>query len=102
MSNLPDRVKNNGHKHMLIELWRKMDGHSANFNIKYKKIPNSSNNWTKKYIRRAQQQNKWGSRTNQWAGRQNNGTHPDRAAKWKKNFKKERYIMGLLGQHPVW
>ena len=39
MSNLPDRVKNNGHKHMLIELWRKMDGHSANFNIKYKKIP---------------------------------------------------------------
>ena len=44
MSNLPDRVKNNGHKHMLIELWRKMDGHSANFNIKYKKITNRSNN----------------------------------------------------------
>jgi len=44
MSNLPDRVKNNGHKHMLIELWRKIDGHSANFNIKYKKVPNRSNN----------------------------------------------------------
>ena len=29
---------------MLIELWRKMDGYSANFNIKDKKVPNRSNN----------------------------------------------------------
>ena len=41
------------------------------------------------------------SQTNQWAKRQSNGTHPDRAANWTKNFKKWRYFKGPMVQQQV-
>ena len=66
----------------------------------YKKLPNSSYNWTEKYVRRVQQQNGWG-RMYLWAGRQKNVTHPDTAAKWRKNFKMGRYMMRHLRLHQV-
>ena len=47
---------------------------------KFKKIPNRSYNRTEKYTRGVQQQIGWGRRMNQWAGRENIGPHPDRAA----------------------
>ena len=35
---------------------------------------------------------------NQWSGRQNNRTHPERTEKWKKNLKR-RQLKGLLRQY---
>ena len=66
---------------MLIELGRRMDKHGEN----NKEIENirkyhTNYNWTEKYTRGVQQQIGWGRKTNQQAGRQSNGTHPDRAA----------------------
>lgn len=49
-------------------------------NTKSKKVPNRSYNWTEKYTAGVQQQNIH-SRMNKQAGRQNNETHQDRAAK---------------------
>lgn len=59
-----------------------MDGHSANFNIKYK----YQTEVTEPKNEEAQQQNRWGSRMNRETGRQNNGTHPDRVTEWKKEL----------------
>ena len=66
---------------------------------KFKKIPNRSYNQTEKYTRGVQRQTGWGRGMNQWARRQSNGTHPDRAVKWKQNLKQWRCSEGPLGQH---
>ena len=64
-------------------------------NRTYQKVPNRSYNWPEKEKNTGwvQQQTVWGRR-NQWSGRQNNGTHPERTKKWKKNLKR-RQLKGL-------
>ena len=63
---------------------------------KYKTVPNrslraeESNNWTKKYTRRVQHQTRWSREKDQRSGTQVSGSHPNRAAEGKMNFKKWR------------
>ena len=69
--------------------WEMNGQHSENFNKETENIKKcqTSYNWTEKYTRGIQQQIGWSRGMNQWAGKQSNGTHPDRAAKWKQNLK---------------
>ena len=81
---------------MITELGRRMHKQTVrtSINRKYKKIPNRSHRVEnimtelKKHTRGAQQHTRWSIRTVQWAGRKSNGTHPDKVAKRKMNFKK--------------
>ena len=85
---------------MLTELGKRMDELQQK-DRKYKKLPNRSYIQTEQHTKGVQQQTGYGRKMNQWDGRQNNGIHPVRAAKWKKNFDKWKYLKGPLGQHQV-